>query len=41
MSDEKPVKASHDDQRGGDAVNTPDPEVVPKAERRRRVARHA
>ncbi|MFZ1406121.1 MAG: hypothetical protein WAW03_23770 [Anaerolineae bacterium] len=41
MSDEKTVQASHDDQRGGDAVNTPDPEVVPKAERRRRVARHA
>lgn len=33
MSDEKTVRSSHDDQRGADAVNTPDPEVIPKVER--------
>lgn len=40
MSDEKTVQASHDDQRGGDAVSTPNPEVVPKAERRRFTAEY-
>ena len=32
MSDEKTVQASHDGPRGTDVANTPDPEVVPKAE---------
>lgn len=33
MSDEKTVQSTHDDQCGADAVNTPDREVIPKAER--------
>lgn len=40
MSDEKTVQASHDDRHGTDVVNTPDPEVVPKAERRRFTAEY-
>ena len=40
MSDEKTVQVSHDGQRGTDVVNTPDPEVVPKAERRRFTAEY-